>query len=164
MAVTTVKETQHTPFSEEDVAIVSKHDTSIIWAGAKVMYSGLPEGEPQAASGYNYASGEADIQPIGIGYSGWGQIRIPEINQLHKLFVFPKNPQMIARVAYQTLTVGVTSGYPSAEGGCSGKVALVQWQHICSGCGGAVSGNYALSGDFVFNSGLVDVIAFGSIY
>jgi len=162
MAVTTVKETQHTPFSEEDVAIVSKQDTSIIWTGTKIMYSGRPEAEPQAASGYNFVSGESDVEPIGVGLSGWGRIRIPEINQLHKLFVFPKNPRLVARVGYTTLTLGVTSGLPSGTGGCSGKVALVEWLHICSGCD--VSGDYALSGDYVFNSGLVDVIAFGSIY
>ena len=107
--VTSVKETSHTPFSEEDVAVVSKHDTSIVWAGTKVMYSGIPEGTPQQASGYNYGSGESDIEPIGISLSGWGKIRIPELNQLHKLFVFPKNPHLIARVDYSTLTLGVTA-------------------------------------------------------
>jgi len=163
MTNTTQKEYSPTPFSEEDVAVVSKHDTSIIWAGTKVMYSGNPVTGAQA-SGYNYLSGESDIEPIEI-LSGWGRIRIPELNQLHKLFVFPKNPRLIARVDYSTLTVGVTSGLPSGTGGCSGKVALVQWLHYCSGCGSpGISGHHALSGDWSFNSGLVDVIAFGSIY
>ena len=161
---TSVKETSHTPFSEEDVAIVSKHDTSIIWAGTKVMYSGHPAATPQQASGYNFQSGESDIEPIDVGLSGWGRMRIPELNQLHKLFVFPKNPQLIARVDYRSLTLGTTSGLPSGDGGCSGKIALVHWALICSGCEGTVSGDLALSGDWTFNSGLVDVIAFGSIF
>ena len=158
MTNTTQKEYSPTPFSEEDVAIVSKHDTSIIWAGTKVMYSGTPIGTPQQASGYNFQSGESDIEPIDAGLSGWGRMRIPELNQLHKLFVFPKNPQLIARVDYRSLTLGTTSGLPSGDGGCSGKIALVHWAHICSGC------LQWISGDMYFNSGLVDVIAFGSIY
>jgi len=154
MPNTTQKEYSVTPFSEEDVAIVSKHDTSIIWAGAKVMYSGDDAGQ---ASGYQFWSGESDIEPVHQG-SGWSNIRIPELNQLHKLFVFPKNPTIIARAAYSDLTLGVTSGLPTGHGGCSGKMALVHWQTICSGCEAIVSGEWA------FNSGLVDVIAFGSIY
>lgn len=120
------------------------------------MYSGVWDATPQQASGYNFGSGESDVEPIN-NLSGWGEIRIPELNQLHKLFVFPKNPRIIARVDYQTLTVGTGSGQPNGEGGCSGKVARVHWMHICSGC-------QQVSGEFEFNSGLVDVIAFGSEY
>ena len=103
-------------FSEEDVCVVSKEDTSQIWAGAKIMYSGDQGAEPQQASGYNYYSGESDIEPYNR-ISGMGKIRIPELNQLHKLFVFPKDPTYIARVNYTTLTLGTTSGLPSGDGG-----------------------------------------------
>ena len=154
MTNTTQKEYANTPFSEEDVAIVSKDDTSIIWTGSKILYSG---GEGGQASGYQFLSGESDVEPINE-LSGWGRIRIPEINQLHKLFVFPKNPRLIARVDYKTLTLGVTSGLPSGDGGCSGKMADVHYVWICSGCGQWESGS------MIFNSGVVDVIAFGSIY
>jgi hypothetical protein len=153
---TTQKEFKGTAFSEEDVCVISKRDPCAIWAGTKFMYSGVWDATPQQASGYNFGSGESDVEPIN-NLSGWGEIRIPELNQLHKLFVFPKNPRIIARVDYQTLTVGTGSGQPNGEGGCSGKVARVHWMHICSGC-------QQVSGEFEFNSGLVDVIAFGSEY
>ena len=154
MTNTTQKEYSPTPFSEEDVNVVSKHDTSIVWAGTKVLYSGL---DGANASGYQFLSGESDVEPINE-LSGRGRIRIPELNQLHKLFVFPKDPRIIARVNYVDLTVGVTSGLPSGDGGCSGKMAMVEYRHICSGCTAWESGTR------FFNSGLVDVIAFGSIY
>jgi len=156
MTNTTQKEYSPTPFSEEDVAVVSKHDTSIIWAGTKVLYSGDCIGECNQASGYQFWSGESDVEVINV-LSGWGRIRIPELNQLHKLFVFPKDPRLIARVDYTEHTIGVTSGLPSGDGGCSGKMAMVHYAWVCSGCSWT-------SGENQFSSGLVDVIAFGSIY
>jgi len=164
-------------FSEEDIAVVSKADTCIIWAGSKILYSGESTGEPQQASGYNYFSGESDVEPYNL-LSGTGQIRIPELNQLHKIFVFPRNPRYIAQAHYNNLTLGTTSGLPSGEGGCSGKVALLEWTYLCSGAGGAESGEvgdgiygmcsfisgHIASGNHYYTSGLVDVIAFGSQY
>ena len=146
-------------FSEEDMFIVSKADTTVIWTGSKIMYSGAEYAGPQQASGYNFQSGESDLEPINW-LSGTGRIRIPEIGQLHKIFVFPKNPKWIARAHYITLTLGTGSGYPTGDGGCSGKMALLKWVTLCSGCKMNISGEYTTN----FNSGIVDVIAFGSIY
>ena len=156
------KSWKNVAFSEEDVCMISKEAPCAIWAGTKVLYSGNQTATPQQASGYNYKSGEADIEPI--NYSGWGEIRIPELNQLHKLFVFPKDPSIVARTAYTTLTVATTSGYPAGHGGCSGKIALIKYAAMCAsgeraipmGCSNLIwdSGYYT--------SGLVDVIAFGS--
>jgi len=161
MPNTTNKEYKQMPFSNEDVCIVSKADPCIMWAGTKILYSGVYG--TGALSGYNYYSGEADVEPISA--SGWGEIRIPELNQLHQIFVFPNNPQLIARGNYTQLdtTVGV-SGYPSGVGKCSGKIALLQYMNI-------TSGGYAQSGDsFPWNSGtevnfcsgVFEIIAFGS--
>ena len=161
-------------FSEEDVCVVSKADTAVIWAGSKILYSGM---DGANASGYNYWSGESDVEPYNW-LSGTGQIRIPELNQLHKIFVFPRNPRYIAQAHYNNLTLGTTSGLPSGQGGCSGKVALLEWTYLCSGAGGAASGEngdgiygmcafssgHVLSGNHYFTSGIVDVIAFGSQY
>ena len=158
-------EQKYAPFSEEDVEIISKANPCAIWTGTKVMYSGEYDAGPQQASGYNYGSGESDLEPYNQ-LSGFGHIRIPELNQLHKLFVFPKDPKYIARVDYLTLTLGTTSGLPSGTGGCSGKVALVHWLNICSGTPTvhSASGIDNISGDLAdqFTSGVVDVIAFGS--
>jgi len=145
-------------FSEEDTCVVSKAEPTLVCAGAKIMYSGCSDAEPQQASGYNYFSGETDLEPVNW-LSGTSKIRIPEIGQLQKLFVFPKNPIWIARTDYNDLTLGTTSGLPSGWGGCSGKVAQLHWQTVCSGCS-LISGEDA----FLFNSGIVDYIAFGSIY
>jgi len=150
-----------TPFSEEDVCVVSKREPCVIWAGTKVMHSGVYDGTPQQASGYNYQSGETDIEPISL--SGWGGIRIPEVNQLHKLFVFPKPCWILAHPNFQSMPAGYTA--ESGYGGCSGKVALLKYCSLCSGGGisiGHCSGATWQSG--VFTSGLVDVIAFGSEY
>lgn len=169
-----------TPFSEEPVCIVSKADPCVVWAGTKILYSGFHysgyiQSGPytvsgQQASGYNYWSGESDIEPI--SESGWGEIRVPELNQLHKIFVFPKSPCIEGRANYIHLSQAGT--VISGVGSCSGKVALVQWKNECSfvsGTAGA-SGNLwpnCCSGGFwdqsgwnCFNSGLVDIIAFGS--
>jgi len=144
-------------FSEEDVAVVSKADTCVVWADSKILYSGI---DGASASGYNYFSGESDVEPYNW-LSGTGQIRIPELNQLHKIFVFPRNPRYITRPNYNNLTLGTTSGLPSGEGGCSGKVALLEWIYLCSGPCDRTSGGDWING---FTSGIVDVIAFGSQY
>ena len=145
-------------FSDEDVCVVSKSDPCIVFAGTKVSYSGNWSGTPLAASGYNFLSGEVDIEPINS--SGWGRIRIPELNQLHKVFVFPHNPHVIARAAYTNLILGTGSGYPNGNGGCSGKIALINYNLVCSGCNDGAFG----SGSHVLSSGLIDIIAFGSEY
>jgi len=147
-------------FSDEDVCIVSKRDTCVMWAGTKVLYSGLTSGGQ--GSGYNFLSGEVDI-----GFpnaSGWGEIRIPELNQLHKVFVFPHDPTIIGRAAYTNLNIALTtSGYPNGHGGCSGKIALIHYQHTCSGC--ELSGSLpTLFTSGSWTSGLIDIIAFGSEY
>ena len=180
-------ELKATPFSEEDVCIVSKADPCIIYTGTKILYSGNPSGG-LAASGYNYGSNESDVEPISC--SGWGKIRIPEVNQLHKLFVFPRTPCIEATVDYLTLdnqNAPGTSGKPSGVGGCSGKVALVHYKdesHAsgyispacgtsgiamfwCSGLGmysSGVAGFGASGRTGCFNSGLIDYIAFASQY
>lgn len=166
------------PFSEEDVCIVSKRDPCMIWTGTKILYSGSYAAGPQQKSGYNYRSGESDVEPISI--SGWGEIRIPELNQLHKLFVFPKPCWILANVDYTSIPAGYSA---SGVGGCSGKSAKVHYNDIC-----CKSGHHGSYGEFIissvfscacsgsewptalsgysneFNSGLVDVIAFGSEY
>jgi hypothetical protein len=144
------KQDKPTAFSEEELCIVSKRDTAAVWAGAKILYSGLHDGTPQQISGYNYASSEVDIEPISI--SGWGKVRVPELNQLHKIFVFPKSPCVIARCDYLTLN---TTNLASSIGGCSGKVALIHY---------AMSGNCTLFASGIYNSGCIDIIAFGSVY
>ncbi len=144
-------------FSEEDMFVVSKADTLCVWTGSKIMYSGAEHLAPQQASGYNFQSGESDIEPYNV-LSGTGRIRIPEMGQLHKIFVFPKDPKWIVGAAYYPeLTLGTGSGQPYGWGGCSGKMALLKWVNNYSNC------TY-LSGELYFNSGVVDVIAFGSIY
>jgi len=158
-----------TPFSEEEVFIVSKANPCAVWAGAKNLYSGDPTNAGLAASGYNYGSNESDVEPISC--SGWGEIRVPELNQLHKIFIFPKNPCIVGRSDYLVLdnqNAPGTSGKPSGTGGCSGKIALIHYKdegHTsgvappacptlfwCSGLGGTST----------FNSGIIDIVAFGS--
>ena len=158
-----------TPFSEEPVCVVSKADPCVVWAGTKILYSGLhysgfiqsgPADTKQQASGYNYWSGESDVEPVSL--SGWGHIRIPELNQLHKIFVFPKEPDIIARPNYIHLSIAGT--VISGVGSCSGKVALIEYNKKTHFSGDHM---YASSGVFCsgwFDSGLVDVIAFGSEY
>jgi len=153
-----------TAFSEEDVCIISKAAPCAIWAGSKILYSGLWLSGPNnvtQASGYNFLSGESDVSPVSL--SGWGQIRVPELNQLHKVFVFPKNPGIWAADNYTTLTVGTTSGYPTGHGGCSGKIAMVQYVGVCqeSGVPGTYSGGLTFPSGY-WNSGIVDIVAFGS--
>ncbi len=122
----TPKNDKPTAFSEEDVCMISKASPCAIWAGTKVLYSGTALSG--AASGYNYKSGETDLAPI--SWSGWGEIRIPELNQLHHIYVFPKDPSIVARDSYTQLVVSTASGYPSGTGGCSGKVALLNMHHF----------------------------------
>lgn len=156
------KSEKSTPWSEEDVCIVSKRDPCMVWAGTKVMFSGLnihdqfPNSGLEYASGYNFLSGEGDVEVPSL--SGWGEIRIPEIGELHKIFVFPKDPRIIARPAY----IMKPAAYPaSGIGSCSGKIAMLKWAGVCPSVG-TCSGFIFVSG--AFNSGELDVIAFGSIY
>ena len=154
-------EEKQTPFSEEDVFIVSKRDPCVVWAGTKVLYSGGVDG--LQISGRCYNSNQSDIEPISC--SGWGHIRVPELNQLHHIFVFPKNPCIHARSDYLIHHYGIGPYSASGVGGCSGKVALIRWKNECDASGYAGSG---LCADFFdcsgtgYNSGLVDIIAFGS--
>ncbi len=55
-------------FSEEDVCIVSKEAPCAIWTGTKILYSGN-DTTGLADSGYNFLSGESDVEPI--NQSGW---------------------------------------------------------------------------------------------
>ncbi len=170
-------ELKATPFSEEDVCIVSKANPCIIYTGTKILYSGdtrsgrAATAYGLAASGYNYRSNESDVQPISC--SGWGEIRIPEVNQLHKLFVFPKSPCIEATVDYLTLdnqNAPGTSGKPSGIGGCSGKIALVHYKDESHTSGVAppecptAQWCSGIAGGSTFNSGLIDYIAFASQY
>jgi len=157
--VAQLEQPKSTAFSEEEVCFVSKEAPCAIWTGTKILYSGDASGCMLQASGYNFGSGESDISPINT--SGWGEIRVPELNQLHKVFVFPKNPCIIARAAYTALTVSTASGYPSGHGGCSGKIALIHYIDTTAGSefNGCFSGSM-YSGNF--NSGLIDIIAVGS--
>jgi len=155
-------EEKNTPFSEEDVCIVSKRDPCVVWAGTKILYSGSPF-SGLTVSGFCYHSNESDIEPISC--SGWGRIRVPELNQLHHIFVFPKNPCIHARSDYLAHVNGIAPYSASGVGGCSGKVALIRWKNECDSSGnvasGACSDFFDCSGTG-YKSGLVDIIAFGS--
>jgi len=159
-----------TAFSQEEVCVISKASPCAVWAGTKILYSGEHSSSvPLQASGYNFLSGESDIEPV--NWSGWGKIRVPELNQLHKVFVFPHEPGVVGRPDYTTLTVGTTSGYPTGHGGCSGKIALIHYIKTCMYSGhlydGTTSGvplgcsGIAFASN-VWTSGLVDILAFGS--
>ena len=162
----TPKNDKSTPFSEEDACMISKEAPCAIWAGTKVMYSGTAQAGN--ASGYQYKSGEGDVQ--NISWSGWGEIRVPELNQLHHIFVFPKDQTLIARDSYTSLVVSTASGYPAGHGGCSGKIALIHYAGLCtSGYLADVDSTILPMGcsnqtfaSNQYNSGLVDVVAFGS--
>lgn len=158
MTNTTQKEFKHVPFSNQDVCIVSKADPCIVWAGTKILASGAPD--TGQASGYNYYSGETDIEPI--SHSGWGEIRIPELNQIHQIFVFPNEPCLIARGDYTYLDASVgTSGKPEGVGKCSGKIALIHYRNIYDTHSGMTTcDNEWASGTFL--SGVFEIIAFGS--
>ncbi|MBU0959256.1 MAG: hypothetical protein KKB31_04910 [Nanoarchaeota archaeon] len=157
-----IKSDKTTAFSEEEVCIVSKAAPCAIWAGTKILYSGLwASGDNiTGASGYNFLSGDTDISPI--NNSGWGRIRVPELNQLHKLLVFPHDPQINARTDYTTLTLGTTSGLPSGHGGCSGKIALVKYMDVGAALSGVLGGTSYCFGSGIYTSGLVNIVAFGS--
>jgi hypothetical protein len=144
---------------EEDVVVVSKQDLALVWAGTKAIYSGICGSNLAGASGYWFESGDVDIQPIND--SGWGCIRIPELSEVHKLFVFPKNPNIQAAVD-QASWVNVESGI----GGISGNVALVHYAVIQGNSGFYSSGGMCWwSGAMdILGSGRMDLIAFGSIY
>ena len=154
-----------TNYTEEDCVVVSKGDLCMVWAGAKVLYSGICGSNEDTASGYWYESGDCDVQPI--NESGWGQIRIPEFSEIHKMFVTPKSPCIQAAVNW---VGGNCSGYPtSGIGGVSGNVALVHYCDTCltttvSGAYPIYSGALCWNSGMSFTSGVVDVIAFGSIY
>lgn len=149
------KNDQLTSFTEEPVEMVDKGHLTLLWAGAKAMFSGIQGSNEATASGYWYESGDVDVQPINA--SGWGQIRIPELSDIHFALVQPKTPCINARVDY------VTGTGASGVGGCSGNVILV---HYCSP--GGFSG-YIQSGSTTwassmptFWSGIIDVLAIGS--
>lgn len=144
--------------TEEDTVVVSKQDLALVWAGAKTLYSGICGSNEATASGYWFESGDVDVQPIND--SGWGCIRIPEFSEVHKLFVFPKDPHLHARCAMQTY-----ANVESGVGGISGNVALVHYSMNQGNSGFYSSGVMCwASGTLVCNSGLIDLIAFGSIY
>jgi len=149
------------PFSEEDVCIVSKEDPCQVMKLTKILFSGSPLSGTGQASGYQFWSGESDVEPI--SHSGWGNIRVPELNQLHGLFVFPTDPCVEARVEWyeDTLIHNITSGYPTGTGGCSGKVALVHYVNRYANTSGISSCSFA-SG--TYTSGIIQLIAFGSKY
>jgi len=144
--------------TEEDTVVVSKQDLALVWAGCKAIYSGICGSNAAGASGYWFESGDVDVQPIND--SGWGCIRIPELSEVHKLFVFPKDPNLTGRVDDPTYT-NVESG----TGGISGNVALVHYALTQGTSGFYTSGGMCWSsGTLVVNSGRIDLIAFGSIY
>ncbi len=144
--------------TEEDVVVVSKADLALVWAGTKVIYSGICGSSDAGASGYWFESGDVDVQPIND--SGWGCIRIPELSEVHKIFVTPKNPNLQA-ACDQATYANVESGI----GGISGNVALIHYALIQGNSGFFMSGAMCwASGTLVANSGRVDIIAFGSIY
>ena len=165
------KQDPATNYTEESTCVVSKEDLCLVWAGALVLFSGAnasgspadPDGGVLQASGYNFWSGESDVEPI--NNSGWGHIRIPELEEVHKLFVTPKSPCIQAAVDWWA---GNCSGQiASGNGGVSGNIALVHYCDTCIGTLTTQSGQYYgvcwLSGTS-FASGVVDVIAFGSKY
>jgi hypothetical protein len=144
--------------TEEAVVVVSKQDLALVWTGAKTIYSGICGSNDAGASGYWFESGDVDIQPIND--SGWGCIRIPELSEVHKLFVFPKDPNLNARCAMMSY-----ANVESGVGGISGNVALVHYAMNQGTSGFYTSGSMCwASGTLVVNSGLIDIIAFGSIY
>jgi len=160
-------EGQLTNYTEQPVVIVSKEKTAQIWAGAKIQYSGIASGfipysGIEQASGYCYLSGESDVSPINM--SGWGLIRVPELAEVHAAIITPKAPCIQAAVNYYGAN---QSGHAkSGIGGISGNVMLIQY---CDACTAPVNdwsgqGCWPGSGEIVFNSGLVDVFAFGSKY
>lgn len=144
--------------TEEDTVVVSKQDLALVWAGCKTIYSGVCGSNDAGNSGYWFESGDVDVQPIND--SGWGCIRIPEFSEVHKLFVFPKNPNLQGAVDQATYA-NVESGI----GGISGNVALVHYALIQGNSGFFSSGQFCWSsGMLCANSGRIDLIAFGSIY
>ena len=154
-----------TNYTEEPVCIVSKENLCIVWAGAKALFSGahVSGGPGAGASGYLYASGETDVEPIND--SGWGHIRVPELSEVHFALVTPKKPCIQAAVDY----LGNSGYVQSGIGGISGNTMLV---HYCDTClNTTASGDYPVySGSICWNSGvsfisgIVDVVAFGSRY
>jgi len=157
-------EGQLTNYTEQPVVIVSKEKTAQIWAGAKIMYSGFCSGPTSIgqASGYCYLSGENDVSPINA--SGWGSIRVPELANVHAAVIVPKAPCIQAAVNY---TAGQQSGHAkSGIGGISGNVMLVHYCNTCTAPAAAWSGLPCWQGSGLnpFNSGLVDIFAFGSKY
>lgn len=140
--------------NEEPSKIQSEKLRTILWAGIKYVYSGA---QTSGASGFNFYSGESDIEPPNA--SGWGQVRVPELSVVHNAIIVPRMPMR----AYV--------GYPaSGVGGASGNVVLVQWFDLTrvdpiaglSGLAGT-----SLSGIIFWNSGLivsglVDVWAVGA--
>lgn len=155
-----IKNEPVTNYTEEPVCIVSKEDLCIVWAGAKVLFSGawLSGNHSAQASGYNYWSGETDIEPI--SHSGWGHVRVPEMSEIHFALVTPKMPCIQAAVNYIS-----HSGYTkSGIGGISGNVMLVQYCDTCPQYSYSLSGGLCWDSGESFVSGIVDLVAFGSRY
>jgi len=159
------KQDQVTNYTEQPVVIVSKENTCQIWAGAKTLYSGtntsggIPADLMQI-SGYNFWSGETDIEPINV--SGWGHIRVPELAEVHAAIIVPKCPCIQGAVNY---VAGQQSGYAkSGIGGISGNVMLVQYCDTCQISGLDITDSICWRSGTSFVSGIVDVFAFGSKY
>lgn len=152
-------------YTEEPVCIVSKEDLCVVWAGAKSLFSGnhVSGGPGAGASGYNYASGEVDVEPIND--SGWGHIKVPELSEVHFALVTPKRPCIQAAVDY----LGNSGNVKSGIGGISGNTMLVHYCDTCltattSGVSPIYSGAICWHSGTSFISGIVDVVAFGSRY
>jgi hypothetical protein len=134
--------------NEEPTVIQSEKLKTILVTGIKYIYSGgiALSGN---SSGYNFYSGESDIEPPNA--SGWGQIRIPELSTVHSAIIIPRM-QCKAYV-----------GYPaSGVGGASGNVVLCQWLDNSIGTSGGLLSGVSTWFSGIFVSGLVDVWATGT--
>ena len=149
------KNDQLTNYTEEPVTMVCKEHLTLLWAGAKAMYSGIHGSSDANNSGYWFESGDVDVQPISD--SGWGRIRVPELSEVHFALIAPKQPCVNARVDY------LTGSAASGVGGCSGNVILVHYCGIFDLSGIVTSGlPHWVSGGNLFTSGIVDILAIGS--
>ena len=139
--------------NEEPIYIQSEKLKAMMWCGLKYVYSGAAT---SGASGFNFYSGESDVEPPNA--SGWGQIRIPELSTVHGAIIVPRMP------------FKCNIGYPaSGVGGISGNVMLVQWTDLTKmdQISGASGLGLSLSGIIWWNSGLwvsglLDVWAVGA--
>lgn len=148
------KNDQLTSYTEEPVTMVCKEHLTVLWAGAKAMFSGITGSNEATASGYWFESGDVDVQPINA--SGWGQIRVPELSEVHFALIAPKHPCINARVDY------IAGTGASGVGGCSGNVILVHYCTPFDLSGIPLSGIPHWVSGALFISGIVDVLAVGS--